>query len=184
MASRQRSPRKPSRRTRKAPRATPRKPAARRATKAAAVRSRSAAASASRRRERRTRVPETLRVRAFEPTFTVDDVARSERFYTEVVGFVVDQRWAEDGVVKGLLLKAGASRLGLSQDDWSKGRDRKKGVGFSVWCQTEQDIDVLARRIKAAGAKLAVEPVDEPGLGRNLAVDDPDGFRLRIYRRS
>jgi predicted enzyme related to lactoylglutathione lyase len=123
-------------------------------------------------------------VRAFEPTFTVDDVARSERFYTEVVGFVVDQRWAEDGVVKGLLLKAGNSRLGLSQDDWSKGRDRKKGVGFSMWCQTEQDIDALAKRIKAAGAKLAVEPTDEPGLGRNLAVDDPDGFRIRIYRRS
>ena len=110
--------------------------------------------------ERRTHVPETLRVRAFEPTFTVDDVSRSERFYTGVLGFVVDQSWAENGSVKGLLLKAGNSRLGLSQDDWAQGRDRKKGVGFSVWCQTEQDIDALARRIKASGTKLKAEPTN------------------------
>jgi predicted enzyme related to lactoylglutathione lyase len=122
-------------------------------------------------------------VRAFEPTFTVDDVARSERFYTEVIGFAVDQRWSEDGKLKGLLLKAGPSRLGLSQDDWAKGRDRKKGVGFSLWCQTDQDIDALAGRIKAAGGRLTAEPGDEPGLGRSLAVDDPDGFRLRMYHR-
>lgn len=124
-----------------------------------------------------------FRIGAFEPTFTVDDVARSERFYTGVLGFAVDQRWAEEGQVKGLLLKAGNSRLGLSQDDWAKGRDRKKGIGFSLWCQTAQDIDALAARIKAAGGRLSVEPSDEPGLGRSLAVDDPDGFRLRFYRR-
>jgi catechol 2,3-dioxygenase-like lactoylglutathione lyase family enzyme len=124
-----------------------------------------------------------LRIRAFEPTFTVDDVERSERFYTEVVGFVVDQRWTEDGRLQGVLLKAGTSRIGLSQDDWARGRDRKKGVGFSVWCQTDQDIDALAARIKGAGGRLAAEPKDEAGLGRALAVDDPDGFRLRIYRR-
>jgi len=123
-------------------------------------------------------------VRAYEPTFTVDDIARSERFYTEVIGFVVDQRWSEEGQLKGLLLKAGDSRLGLSQDDWAKGRDRKKGIGLSVWCQTDQDIDALAARIKAAGGRLISGPSDEPGLGRNLAVDDPDGFRLRFYRRS
>jgi predicted enzyme related to lactoylglutathione lyase len=127
--------------------------------------------------------PQTLRVRAFEPTFTVDDVEHSERFYTEVVGFVVDERFSEDGRLQGVLLKAGGSRIGLSQDDWAKGRDRKKGVGFSVWCQTDQDIDALAARIKGAGGRLAAEPKNEAGLGRVLAVDDPDGFRLRIYRR-
>jgi catechol 2,3-dioxygenase-like lactoylglutathione lyase family enzyme len=164
MASRERSrARRPNTRARKPSRATSRKTSARRVTKAAG--------------------PEALRIRVFEPTFTVDDVARSERFYTGVLGFVVDQRWSEDGQVKGLLLKAGTSRLGLSQDDWSKGRDRKKGVGFSVWCQTDQDIDALAARIKAAGGRLSVEPSNEPGLGRSLAVDDPDGFRLRFYRR-
>ena len=183
MASRKRSgARRPISRNRKPVRAAARKPSARRVTKTATARA-TAAPGRPRGRERRTHVPETLRLRAFEPTFTVDDVSRSERFYTGVLGFVVDQRWSEDGSVKGLLLKAGQSRLGLSQDDWAQGRDRKKGVGLSIWCQTEQDIDALARRIKASGTKLKAEP-SEPGLGRSLAVDDPDGFRIRIYRRS
>ena len=151
--------------------------------RARTTRAAAAGRSGARGKERRGKGPQTLRVRAFEPTFTVDDVERSERFYTEVVGFVVDQRWTEGGKVQGVLMKAGNSRLGLSQDDWAKGRDRKKGVGFSLWCETEQDIDALAARIKGAGGHLASEPKDEPGLGRNLAVDDPDGFRLRIYRR-
>jgi catechol 2,3-dioxygenase-like lactoylglutathione lyase family enzyme len=172
--------RKPARPPRRPGRAT-----ARRKTGAAARRPRTKAPARTgeRRADRRGKGPQTLRVRAFEPTFTVDDVERSERFYTRVVGFMVDERWNEEGKLKGLLLKAGASRLGLSQDDWAKGRDRKKGVGFSLWCETEQDIDALAARITAAGGTLASGPSDEPGLGRNLAVDDPDGFRLRIYRR-
>ena len=154
----------------------------------AAKRTRGPRAAASRRtggraKERRSPDRQTLRLRAFEPTFTVDDVERIERFYTGIVGFVVDQRWAEGGKVQGLLLKAGNSRLGLSQDDWAKGRDRKKGVGFSLWCETEQDIDALAARIKAAGGQLADGPKDEPGLGRFVTLEDPDGFRVRIYRR-
>jgi catechol 2,3-dioxygenase-like lactoylglutathione lyase family enzyme len=167
------------------PRRRPGRAAARPKKGAAARRPRRTAAArpGARRADRRRKDPQTLRVRAFEPTFTVDDVERSERFYTQVVGFVVDERWTGDGKVQGVLLKAGNSRLGLSQDDWAKGRDRKKGVGFSVWCETEQDIDALAARIKGAGGRLASEPKDEPGLGRSLALDDPDGFRIRIYRR-
>jgi catechol 2,3-dioxygenase-like lactoylglutathione lyase family enzyme len=173
--------RKPNRSARRPRRPAPRPPAAKRAR---AKRSISAGRTGAGASERRRQDPQTLRVRGFEPTFTVDDVERSERFYTEVVGFVVDQRWTDAGKVQGVLLKAGNSRLGLSQDDWAKGRDRKKGVGFSLWCETAQDIDALAARIKGAGGRLASEPKDEPGLGRNLAVDDPDGFRLRIYRRA
>ena len=157
MVSRQRSrTRGPRTRTRRPARAPGRKPSARRATKPA-------------RRE-------TLRVRAYEPTFTVDDIARSERFYTEVIGFVVDQRWSEEGQLKGLLLKAGDSRLGLSQDDWAKGRDRARGVAVRIWCTTVQDVNALAERVKAAGHPLAEEPKDQPWGGRSFAVDDPPSW--------
>jgi catechol 2,3-dioxygenase-like lactoylglutathione lyase family enzyme len=123
-----------------------------------------------------------LRLRSVEPALTVDDIERSLRFYTDVLGFVVGERWEEGGQLRGVSLKAGACSLGLSQDDWSKGRDRKKGEGISLWCGTAQDIDALAARIKAAGARLAQEPSDSPEGGRMLAVDDPDGFRLRLYK--
>jgi catechol 2,3-dioxygenase-like lactoylglutathione lyase family enzyme len=125
--------------------------------------------------------PETLRLRSFEPSFTVNDLERSLRFYTEVLGFVVGERRTDGGVLRGVMLKAGACQIGLSQDDWAKGRDRKKGEGMRIWCSTVQDVDARAAQIKAAGGRLAEEPTDEPWGGRSFTVEDPDGFRLTIY---
>jgi catechol 2,3-dioxygenase-like lactoylglutathione lyase family enzyme len=126
--------------------------------------------------------PETLRLRATVPSLTVDDLERSIRFYTDGLGFLEKERWKNDkGETMGVMLLAGICELGLSQDDWAKGRDRKKGVGFSVFCQTGQDIDALARRVQGAGYHLASAPKDEWD-GRTFAVEDLDGFRLVFYR--
>jgi predicted enzyme related to lactoylglutathione lyase len=131
--------------------------------------------------ERRQRDPETLRLRSFEPSFTVDDLQRSVRFYTKVLGFTVGEQWSDGGVVRGVMLKAGVCELGLSQDDWAKGRGRQKGEGVRIWCSTAQDIDALAARIKAAGGHLTEGPMNQPWGARSLSVDDPDGFHLTIY---
>jgi lactoylglutathione lyase len=133
-------------------------------------------------KERRVRQPETLRLTSFEPSLTVNDIEQSSRFYVDVLGFIVGDRWTDGGVLRGVMLKAGASQLGLSQDDWAKGRDRRKGEGMRLWCRTAQDIDRLAARIKAAGGRLTEEPKDEPWGVRGLSVDDPDGYHLTIYR--
>jgi catechol 2,3-dioxygenase-like lactoylglutathione lyase family enzyme len=126
--------------------------------------------------------PESLRLRSFEPSFTVDDLAQSIHFYTELLGFVVGERWTDEaGVLRGVMLKAGGCELGLAQDDWAKGRDRKKGAAVRIWCQTAQDIDGIAARIKSGGGRLTEEPHDQWGT-RSLSVDDPDGFHLTIYR--
>jgi uncharacterized glyoxalase superfamily protein PhnB len=135
-------------------------------------------------KDRRVNPKETLRIRAVEPSFTVNDLARSLEFYKNALGFVVDEEYkGPDGRVQGVMLKAGTCRLGLSQDDWAKGRDRQKGVGVRVWCTTVQDLDALADRIRTAGHGLAEEPKDQPWGGRTLAVDDPDGFHITVYRR-
>ena len=134
-------------------------------------------------RERRKSERETLRLRSVSPIFTVADLERSVRFYTDVLGFIVGQRYTgSDGALQGVMLKAGVSELGLSQDDWKKGRDRQRGVAVSVWCTSVQDIDALATRIKAGGHALTQEPKDESFGGRSLALDDPDGFHLSIHR--
>jgi uncharacterized glyoxalase superfamily protein PhnB len=112
----------------------------------------------------------------------VNDVAVSLHFYTHVLGFIVKEQWTDGGVLKGAMLKAGMCELGLSQDDWAKGRDRKKGEGVRIWCKTAQDIDDLAARIRASGGRLTEEPRDQPWGTRSLSVDDPDGFHLTIYR--
>lgn len=88
-------------------------------------------------RERWRTEPETLRLRATNPIFTVTDLERSIRFYTDVLGLIVGERYTgSDGTVQGVMLKAGACGLGLSQDDWAKGRDRRRGVAVRIWCTT------------------------------------------------
>ena len=134
-------------------------------------------------RERRRQERETLRLRSLEPSLTVDDLARSVQFYTDVLGFIVGDRWTDGGVLRGVMLKAGVCELGLSQDDWAKGRNRKKGEAVRISCQTAQDIDALAARIKASGGRLTEEPTDHPWGTRSLSVDDPDGFHLTIYQK-
>jgi len=133
-------------------------------------------------RERRRRERETLRLRSFEPTFTVNDIDRSVRFYTDILGFIVIEQMSDGARLQGVLLKAGACKLGLSQDDWAKGRDRKKGEGMRLWCDSVQDIDALATRIRAAGGLLSDEPKNQPPGEKSISVTDPDGFHLTIYR--
>ena len=138
--------------------------------------------AAAAQRERRKQNPQTLRLRAFQPSLTVNDLDRSIRFYTDVLGFIVSQRWNDDkGVLRGVMLKAGSCELGLSQDDWAKGRDRQKGVGVRLWTTTAQDVDGLADRIKAKGGRLTEGPMDQSWGGRSLSVDDPDGFHWTVY---
>lgn len=152
-----------------------------RRSKAATPAARQAAVKAAPDRRRSER--ETLRLRTIEPSFTVSDLMASLRFYTDVLGFfVADQYKNDSGALMGVMLKAGVCQLGLTQDDWKKGRDRKKGEGFSLWCKTAQDVDGLAERIRMSGWRLTAEPADQSWGVRSLSVDDPDGYHLSIYQ--
>ena len=68
----------------------------------------------------------------------------------------------------------------LNQDDFAKGRDRKKGLGTRLNVDTAQDIDRLASEIKARGGTLDQEPADMPWGQRIFTITDPDGFKLTI----
>lgn len=128
-------------------------------------------------------LPETLRLKSFTPSLTVNDLQKSLSFYTGALGFFPGEQWKDGDVLRGVMLKAGACELGLSQDDWKMGKDRPKGVGFRIWCDTAQDLDAIASRVKAAGFTLTAEPEDHPAWGvRSFSVDDPDGFHLTIAR--
>jgi len=171
-------------------RPAPRRKASTRTAKPARARTSGKKTAASRPRSaaravvalRRRTEPETLRLRAIDPSLTVDDLDRSIRFYTDVLGFIVGARWTDGDVLRGVMLKAGACQLGLTQDDWAKGRDRQKGQGIRLWCKTAQDIDALAGRITAAGGALTEGPMDQAWGARTLAVQDPDGFAITLYR--
>ena len=129
------------------------------------------------------KTPETLRLKSFTPSLTVNDLGKSLAFYTDGLGFIVGERWTEGDVLRGVMLKAGLSELGLSQDDWKLGKDRKKGAGFRIYCDTAQDVDAIAARAKAAGFPLTEEPADHLAWHvRSFSMDDPDGFHITIGR--
>ncbi|HEX6202198.1 MAG TPA: VOC family protein [Thermoanaerobaculia bacterium] len=128
--------------------------------------------------EQRRAEPESLRLRNLSPALTVDDLDRSLAFYVEALGFTVEERWEEEGKLQGVMLLAGTCHIGLSQDDWKKGRDREKGVGFRLFAETSQDLAALAARLRQHGVHVEA-PKDEPW-GRSLTVIDPDGFKLTL----
>ncbi len=120
-----------------------------------------------------------LQAKTLSPALTVDDLQKSIRFF-EALGFGVEERWEDNGVLLGVMLRAGNAQIGLSQDDWKKGRDRQKGVGMRIFLGTAQNIDNLAAEAKAAGVTLDEEPHDTPWGSRAFEVTEPSGFKLTI----
>jgi uncharacterized glyoxalase superfamily protein PhnB len=122
--------------------------------------------------------PETLRLRSAAAGFTVNDIEKSVAFYRDILGFIVKERWEENGKLLGVEMVAGGVSFMLGQDDWKKGRDRVKGEGFRIYCTTVQDVDALAAQIKSRGGQLLEEPKTQSWGTRDFAVADPDGFKI------
>ena len=123
---------------------------------------------------------EAVQIGAIVPTLTVDDLQKSITFY-EALGFALDERWEEKGTLLGVMLRAGKSQIGLSQDDWKKGRERKKGTGVRLSISTPGSVDEIAKRAKNAGITLTSEPRDTEWKSRAFEVSDPSGFLLTIF---
>jgi catechol 2,3-dioxygenase-like lactoylglutathione lyase family enzyme len=121
----------------------------------------------------------TLQATTLSASLTVDDLQQSIRFF-EGLGFAVEDRWEEDGKLLGVMLRAGDASIGLSQDDWKKGRGRQKGAGMRIFIGTKQDIDQIASRARAAGVKLDSEPHDTEWKTRAFEVTEPSGFKITI----
>ena len=120
-----------------------------------------------------------LQAKTLSASLTVNDIQQSIHFF-EGLGFEVEERWEDGGTLTGVMLRAGEASIGLSQDDWKRGRDRQKGVGMRLFVSTTQDIDQLARRAKDAGIALEREPHDTDWGSRAFEVTEPSGFRITI----
>ena len=124
-----------------------------------------------------------LALRSASPSFTVDDLEKSLGWYRDILGCAVEETWKnDDGRVVGISLKAGDVSFMIGQDDWKKGRDRRKGEGFRIYCETKKSVDDLAKRIQSKGGRLDSGPTDQPWGVRDISVTDPDGFKITIAR--
>ena len=125
---------------------------------------------------------DAVQISAIVPTLTVDDLPKSIAFY-EALGFAIDERWEENGTLQGVMLRAGRTQIGLNQDDWKKGRDRKKGIGVRMALSTtaRASVDEIAKRARNAGITLKSDPHDTEWKSRAFEVTDPSGFLLTIF---
>ena len=109
--------------------------------------------------------------------FTANDAAATIKWFTDVLGFKVLERWERDGEFRGASLGSGDIMINIGQDDWKMGRDRVKGQGVRLYVTTNTNIDKYAADIKARGGQLESEPVDGWGT-RSFGVSDPDGYKI------
>ena len=124
---------------------------------------------------------DTVAISAIVPTLTVDDLQKSISFY-EALGFAIDERWEDKGTLRGVMMRAGSTQIGLNQDDWKKGRDRNKGIGVRLSVSTTRgQVDEIAKRARSAGITLKSEPRDTEWNSRAFEVSDPSGFLLTIF---
>jgi len=161
-----------------------RKPAKSARRKKSPLRSASSASSASAAKSAPRRKPaaasRSLALSGASPSLTVGDLNASLAWYRDVLGFAVEQTWDEGGKVVGVSLRAGDVSFWIGQDDWKKGRNRKKGEGFRIFCMTKGSIDEVAKRIEAKGGRLDQGPTDQPWGVRDISLTDPDGFKITI----
>ena len=121
----------------------------------------------------------SLQGKSVMPSLTVNNLQESLNFFS-ALGFEVEDRWEDNGVLLGAMLKGGNARLGLSQDDGKKGANRQKGVGMRLYIEADGDINAVAAGAKAKGVALTKEPHDTEWGTRAFEVTEPSGFLLTI----
>jgi uncharacterized glyoxalase superfamily protein PhnB len=120
-----------------------------------------------------------LNAKAFTISVTANDLSKSLKFYADL-GFETVDKFETDGKVMGAMLQAGNANIGISQDDFTKGRERVKGVGMGLFIETDQDLEVLAKRVKDAGIAFEKELSPLPWGPMAFVVRDPDGFSITV----
>ncbi|MGZ2746033.1 bleomycin resistance protein [Burkholderia stagnalis] len=124
---------------------------------------------------------------ALVPELVCTDLARSIRFYRDVLGFRIRFERPEDGFA---YLEIGPAQLMLEQrspESWLTG-PLEPPFGRGINLQIEVDsLEPIQARIRAAGVALFVEPrtswYRQDGIEHGqieILVQDPDGYLLRL----
>lgn len=121
---------------------------------------------------------------------TVDDVDAALGFYRDALGLTVlndvsgnGWRWLSMGTPDqpGVVLVLSAPGAGRSPDDAEAlARLVAKGAGPGPVVFATSDLDDTFERIRATGAEVLQEPMDQPWGPRDCAFRDPAGNLVRI----
>ena len=103
----------------------------------------------------------------------VRDLAASRAFYTQLMGFTVDERFDTPDFV---LFDTTTIPFGVSQTKGNLDDLPQPEGGVTLWLDCDQ-VDQLHARLAAAGVTIIKPPFDGP-FGRTFVFADPDGYRL------
>ena len=113
------------------------------------------------------------------PMVLASDLAASARWYQDVLGFadVFTMRGPDDRALLAHLRWCKWADVLLTQARAPIDPPRGRGItlNFSTF-----DVDALAERARAAGAKIVEGPMDRPWNARDVTIEDPDGYRLNF----
>lgn len=116
------------------------------------------------------------------PILTTADLDEALRFYVEFLGAKVAYEFpGPDGVPGYVGLDLGTSHLGIGRDPAASRPDGPRAM--SLWVYAD-DCDAAVERLRAAGAPIIEEPVDQPWGERVARVRDPDGNDVIIGQRA
>ena len=115
------------------------------------------------------------------PYFRVVDMKASTAFYVDCLGFEIDKRWDDRGVLRWCSLKLGGATIMLQQfrrkgqDAWAP--DGRVGEGVTIYF-TCADAIAIWREATAKGLDAS-----QPEVGNGMWVtglDDPDGYHIEF----
>jgi len=122
-----------------------------------------------------------VNVKQAVPFFWVSDIESSVHYYTESLGFVMKNKWINEGKLRWCWLEIGEAGLMLQQF-WREGEGHnanvpkeRVGVGVSI-CFTCRDALEIYRELRAKGVEA-----QRPFVGNAMwvtSVKDPDGYHL------
>lgn len=104
------------------------------------------------------------------------DVAGTIKFYTECLGWETETMEMEQGSYH--MLKAnGTSVAGVFDTAHAEGAPPHWATYISV-----DNVDARLAKCQAAGANVLHGPMDIPGIGRMVLIQDPNGAAVWLYQ--
>ncbi len=114
-----------------------------------------------------------------ELVLEVLDLDRAERFYAEVLGFPVVERWTER---EGVWVMAGErTRIGLWRPQLGLGQSRGGVHVHYAMHIDEADYEATVARLREHGQDVYEHVFAESDRGRAVYVTDPDGNVLEFW---
>ncbi len=105
----------------------------------------------------------------------VDDVESAISFYTEVIGWEIEEMEMPQGIY--YIVKSEGQPVGgiMKKPEGAKQMPDNWGTYITV-----NDVDETLAKVEAAGGKAIYPPMNVPGVGRMCAITDRSGAMISI----